>query len=473
MDIKQYRDTTGLGYVLGRMRLITPFAKDIINNLTFYENQDELEEEMDRIRFIRELDTDEAEKKLDSLFSGIKDITRSIENMKKGQRLTLEELFELKNLLMAMEEIAKVWEDESAKNGGGMYQAIKNMQTWENGGGTPEEARRGGKTVLAPGLFMYDVSEPLAVLDPEGERKKSFMIPDAASERLSEIRNKKRAMEKQLLSGEGSVRNKWNELCLEEDAEEKEQCLKICRKLSPYADCMLENNNTLGRFELLLCKAKMDGSSIPSFGTGQFVFEEMHNPQVEDLLSQKEKAYVAATLAIGRGATVITGANMGGKSVALKTVVLNTVLAMTGFPVFCKKAALPMVKEVALISGYHENMEEGLSAFAGEMDRIKNCLDSRETERLVILDEPALGTNPKEGAAIVKGITEYLNKQATYSVIATHFDGVAALADSHYRIKNFSMEKTGPDEPVPNEAVNICRKTGFNGELLEMIAKNT
>lgn len=454
MDAKKYIDTVGLRFVLDNIEIITPFAKGLLNNLCFYEDLEDLKEEMERIRFIGSLGIGKnTQAGIDSAFLSFKDIRRSVESLGKGIRLTIEELFELKILLMAMENLALIW--KSKEEG---YETDNNGEIKD--------------TVFANGLILKDISEPLSILDPSGERKRCFMINDEASEELSDIRNRKRALEKQLFSNDESIRDRWNEICIEEDTEEKSQCLNICKALSPFAGRILENIKIIGHFELLLRKAQMEGTCIPSFEGDAIKLIEMHNPELETMVSGSGKKYIKSSINIEKGITVITGANMGGKSVALKTIALNVILAMTGFPVFCREAVIPDINEVFYVFGNYEDARKGLSAFAGEMTEIKETLDNVKENSLMILDEPAMGTNPKEGAAIVKGITEYLNKRKTYSIIVTHFDGVAPLAGRHYRINGFALKETGLNDIIPNEAVSVCRELGLDNELLKAIEKN-
>ena len=58
----------------------------------------------------------------------------------------------------------------------------------------------------------------------------------------------------------------------------------------------------------------------------------MINPELCDLLQEQGRAFVPVSISLDWGAAVITGANMGGKSVAMKTVALNVLLLQAGLP---------------------------------------------------------------------------------------------------------------------------------------------
>lgn len=63
----------------------------------------------------------------------------------------------------------------------------------------------------------------------------------------------------------------------------------------------------------------------------------MINPQTADALHSSGRKFTPVSIELLSGSTVITGANMGGKSVAVKTLALNVLLALCGFPVFAGK----------------------------------------------------------------------------------------------------------------------------------------
>ena len=84
------------------------------------------------------------------------------------------------------------------------------------------------------------------------------------------------------------------------------------------------------------------GGVMPEITDGPLELTDMMNPELCDLLSEQGRSFVPVSIALDRGATVITGANMGGKSVAMKTVALNVLLMQAGFLVCAKKAKMPL-----------------------------------------------------------------------------------------------------------------------------------
>lgn len=79
------------------------------------------------------------------------------------------------------------------------------------------------------------------------------------------------------------------------------------------------------------------GGVKPELTEKDLELEDMINPEICDLLEQQGRRFVPVSISLTPGATVITGANMGGKSVAMKTVALNVLLLQAGFLVCAKK----------------------------------------------------------------------------------------------------------------------------------------
>ena len=121
---------------------------------------------------------------------------------------------------------------------------------------------------------------------------------------------------------------------------------------------------------------------------------------------------------------------------------------------------------------------------------------------MVVLDEFARGTNPDEGAAIVKAATKWLQGRESYTILSTHYDGVAEHAGAHYQViglKNidfaslkselacveaeksadriaehmdYGLYKVLEKQDCPRDALNICRLLDLEPEIVELAEKN-
>ncbi len=466
---------TGLQYILDALNPMSPFGEALLRKTDFIPDADTLRAELARVQTLMDCpQREELTPKLDRLMMCLKDIRGSVRRCGEGAVLSLLELFEFKGLLLALADIKPLYEQ-----------------------GCPLE-----------GLSFSDISAALTVLDPHGEHKRSFTIEDAATPALFELRRQKRAVEAELYkTGDDTrrteLRLRRDEICAGEDAEERAVCAALSEALAPYAENILADCDAVGRLDLLLRKAAMAerwGAVVPSVREGELVLENMTNPAIAASVAERGGSFVPVSIALGRGAAVITGANMGGKTVALKTLALNVLLAMSGFPVCAESAALPHLTALNFLSGDAEKTEKGLSSFGGEVVRLRDAIEAHGADSMLLLDEPARGTNPDEGAAIVRGTVEYLNDQSGFAVVATHYDGVSEHAKRHYRIvglrdmdaeavaqelavtsvpgpeviarhMDYGLYPCDPSDACPREALDICRLLKMPEGVMEKIRR--
>ena len=195
-----------------------------------------------------------------------------------------------------------------------------------------------------------------------------------------------------------------------------------------YKADFLANMDALGRLDLIFAKTKLArryGCRRPVFSRdGSITLRGLRHPQVaEDLLARGE-AFTPLDLELNKGCTVITGANMGGKTVSLRAVTLSLLLCQCGFFVFAARAELPLFHRAALILADSGPGSGGLSSFGGEVHALDALLrESRGTFFFLALDEFARGTNPQEGAALARTLVQYLNGLHCVALMTTHYDG--------------------------------------------------
>ena len=466
-------NSIGFRLVCGSIELLTPYGEELARHPHFYARNEmrELHEEQENMRRLMAAASENTSQvnELMRLLMPVKDIRRSIESLEM-RTLTEVELFELKRFLLQLELIAPKLD--------------------------------------SLGLELYGISitalpAALDLIDPEGMRSPSFYVSDRLSARLADIRRRRRAIDESIRR-EGLT----EELGIERTraaAEEEEENARVrgmlSERLRAYKDKLLINAGSIGRLDFALGKARLANSAgavMPAVGGEEFVMRGMTNPLFSEALERKGRAFVPVSLELVRGSVVITGANMGGKSVAIKTMALNAMLAMCGFPVFAREIRIPCLDGIYLLSEDREDAMSGLSSFGGEMKAFDSMLRETGSERtvLVLLDEFARGTNPHEGAAIVRAAARLFNeRENTYAVIATHFDGVARLCRLHYQVAglrnadpealrarlgrggtdtlldfmDYGLYPVDRNEEPPRDAVTIIRALGVTNEFTDLI----
>ncbi|MCI8300432.1 MAG: DNA mismatch repair protein MutS [Lachnospiraceae bacterium] len=136
---------------------------------------------------------------------------------------------------------------------------------------------------------------------------------------------------------------------------------------------------------------------------------------------------------------VITGPNTGGKTVAIKTVMLNCMMAQCGLHVTCQKADICINSAYLCDIGDGQNLSENLSTFSAHIKNVLEVLRMADQNSLVVLDELGSGTDPAEGMGIAIAILEELRKSKTAFLVTTHYPEVKEYAEQTEGIVNARM----------------------------------
>ena len=136
---------------------------------------------------------------------------------------------------------------------------------------------------------------------------------------------------------------------------------------------------------------------------------------------------------------VITGPNTGGKTVAIKTVMLNCMMAQCGLHVTCGEADICMNSSYLCDIGDGQNLSENLSTFSAHIKNVLTVLGEINRESFVIMDEMGSGTDPAEGMGIAIAILEELRKSGATFLVTTHYPEVKEYAAKAEGIINARM----------------------------------
>ena len=136
---------------------------------------------------------------------------------------------------------------------------------------------------------------------------------------------------------------------------------------------------------------------------------------------------------------VITGPNTGGKTVSIKTVMLNSYMAQCGLHVPCREADICMNSDYLSDIGDGQNLSENLSTFSAHIKNVLEILQKVNKESLVIMDELGSGTDPAEGMGIATAILEELRKSGANFLVTTHYPEIKEYATKQEGIINARM----------------------------------
>ena len=348
----------------------------------------------------------------------VRDIRGTIGRMAMEQVLDDLELFELKTFALCSEEIRGLVEE------------------W--------------RIVLLPEL------EPgVRLLDPEGNRIPHFYIYDTYSAELARLR-----AEIKQKSLQGAEERELEALYVQSVVLEDKVREELSVQLRPYHDDLKQALEAVGLLDVVLAKARQairGQLTLPQIPEeGEMVFEGLFHPQIREILEQEGRAFQAVDLKLEKGTTVITGANMAGKTVLLKSVQLAQYLMQFGFYVPARRAGMPLVEQVLTSIGDDQ-------------------------------DELARTTNPVEGRAIVNGVVDFLTTHRVMAMVTTHYSGITAecrklrvrgfvenRVEGNMTLKNinefidYSLEEDSGEE-VPQEAMRIAWMLGIDRGVLERV----
>ena len=238
-------------------------------------------------------------------------------------------------------------------------------------------------------------------------------------------------------------------------AEEKDETERILRTLSAEAgafeDEITGNIELIAAIDLALAKARyareakatepitVAARSTTAGGQqpgGVLRLVEARHPLL------KKKA-VPLSVEIGRdfSVLVITGPNTGGKTVALKTIGLLSLMAQAGLPIPAQpESRIPVFDGVYADIGDEQSIEQTLSTFSWHIGNIVRIINSATAQSLVLLDELGTNTDPGEGSALGRAILLHFLSQRTMAVATTHYTELKALAHATDGMENAALD---------------------------------
>jgi DNA mismatch repair protein MutS2 len=202
------------------------------------------------------------------------------------------------------------------------------------------------------------------------------------------------------------------------------------------------------------------------------------------LLVLSGRPVVPNDLKVGRPylCLILTGPNAGGKTVALKTMGLLTLMASAGLSIPASAdASVSTFHNIFVAVGDEQSVERDLSTYSAHIRRLNEILRGADRGSLVLLDEVVSGTDPREGAAIARAFLEALADREVRVVATTHFEELKGIAFGDRRFENGSMAFDGDHlrptyrlslgVPGRSMGMEIARALGFPDDVLSRAAE--
>jgi len=280
--------------------------------------------------------------------------------------------------------------------------------------------------------------------------------------------------------------NTWRELQLEEQREVERILRALSAQVGEAAADIETTVGTLAELDLALAKAKLGEAlacnELPYLSDDQPWLAqgpaELRLVNARHPLLTGEVVPISIWVGDSYSIVLITGPNTGGKTVALKTVGLLTLMAQAGLPIPADLGSrIPVFDSLHADIGDEQSIEQSLSTFSSHVGNIIRILGEAERNTLVLLDELGAGTDPSEGTALAQAILQHLLDVGATTVATTHHGQLKLFAHTTPGIVNasveFDLETLAPTYrlsiglPGQSNALAIADRLGMPADILE------
>lgn len=283
------------------------------------------------------------------------------------------------------------------------------------------------------------------------------------------------------------LNNRWRERQLDEQHEVDRILDNLSANVGAAATAISSSVEAVAAIDLAMAKARLAfemRAVRPELWEGGVTAETGHPRQRLSLRRARHPlldpdAVVPIDVELGEDFRVllITGPNTGGKTVALKTIGLLTLMAQTGLFIPADASSVISVFPAIFIDiGDEQSIAQSLSTFSGHIRTVIGMLREVTADDLVLLDELGAGTDPQEGSALARAIVGRLLELGPLVVATTHYPEVKAYAYATPGVENasveFDVETLAPTYrlmigvPGRSNAIAIAGRLGMPGEIL-------
>ena len=284
-----------------------------------------------------------------------------------------------------------------------------------------------------------------------------------------------------------NANNALRDLELKEKKEIERILAELSAEAAAHRDDITSNFEILVTLDVIFAKARLAYQMkawAPEMNNEGVV--ELRNAR-HPLIDPQKVVPVSMRLGTDFDTMIITGPNTGGKTVTLKTVGLLTLMAECGLHVPAGDGSkLSTYQAILADIGDEQSIAQSLSTFSSHMRTIVDVVAQCDNRTLVLFDELGAGTDPAEGAALAMAIIEFCRKMGSRVVATTHYAELKLYAMRTEGVINasceFDVETLRPTYklligiPGKSNAFAISRKLGLSEEILKeatnLVGKN-
>jgi DNA mismatch repair protein MutS2 len=270
--------------------------------------------------------------------------------------------------------------------------------------------------------------------------------------------------------------NAWREAQLAEAAEIERILDDLSSVVAGQAGPLQETLDALARFDFWSAKARlaeeMDAIPAKIADRPEIVLLGARHPGLSGRV-------VPIDIRLGGEYTtlLITGPNTGGKTVALRTLGLLSLMHQSGLHIPADSGTrLPVLDDIYADIGDEQSVAQSLSTFSGHMRSIVRIVEAAGPNKLVLLDELGAGTDPTEGSALAQALLDYFIRSGALVAATTHYAELKLYAHTTPQARNASVEfdvetlrptyKLTIGLPGRSQAFAIAERLGLPGPIV-------
>ncbi len=285
------------------------------------------------------------------------------------------------------------------------------------------ESYRSGRRVMAV-LAEYKRKVNGIILDESSSGRTVFIEPHEATaldNEIIELRNEERREIRRILKG-------------------------LTKELSEYLPTLKSHVKVITEVDLLSAKASqaaaLDAQAPQLLNQLGFDLKEARHPLLLLKHLQRPEQVVPLDLALDatKHIVVISGPNAGGKTIALKTVGLLSLMLQSGLLIPASmESSMGVFEQFFVDIGDQQSLENDLSTYHSHLNNMRAFTDGADQKSFFLIDEFGAGTEPSTGGAIAEAILADLHNSKAYGVITTHYGNLKIFASNHVGIDNASI----------------------------------
>jgi DNA mismatch repair protein MutS2 len=284
--------------------------------------------------------------------------------------------------------------------------------------------------------------------------------------------------------------NRMAELAQEEKAEEFRILIGLTGMVSDFSRDLADCQSLISRLDGLYARARFSETlscvapEVDEEGGIELI--GARNPILMALAlearnrGERTESPVSVGISIDgdRNGLIISGPNRGGKTVVLKTLGLMCLMVQAGIHVPADEGSrLPVFNQIMADIGDDQDIQAGRSTFSAHAAHLKYFTEHADQKSLAIIDEPGMGTDPDEGAALAMAVFDSLCRRGTFVAVSTHLNRLKSYGLLNPKVLNaaveFDLKRNCPTfrlkygSPGISHALEIARDVGVPPDILD------